>query len=206
MRTMMFALLAASTSALKLSRRAFAAGPASAALLGPRAAFAAPGPAATALSVFSASDPTKSPFQGYYKDPEHLDGYRIIKANVGLGELLVTGRDAPDGEEFVLTGVITSQFSAIIDFSPKGGPKNLPTRFKLVQGRPIIEFPDGNGWARISEKPAIPTVKPEVPMSQDKRSGLDKLRGAVDTGKLAGDAKDAGISLPSLSLPKLPFS
>ncbi|KAH8045530.1 GTPase [Aureococcus anophagefferens] len=164
MRTMMFALLAASTSALKLSRRAFAAGPA-------------------------ASDPTKSPFQGYYKDPEHLDGYRIIKANVGLGELLVTGRDAPDGEEFVLTGVITSQFSAIIDFSPKGGPKNLPTRFKLVQGRPIIEFPDGNGWARISEKPAIPTV--EVPMSQDKRSGLDKLRGAMDTGKLAGDAKDA---------------
>ncbi|KAH8046970.1 GTPase [Aureococcus anophagefferens] len=107
MRTMMFALLAASTSALKLSRRAFAAGPA-------------------------ASDPTKSPFQGYYKDPEHLDGYRIIKANVGLGELLVTGRDAPDGEEFVLTGVITSQFSAIIDFSPKGGPKNLPTRFKLT--------------------------------------------------------------------------
>ena len=75
-----------------------------------------------------------------------------------------------------------------------------------MQGRPIIEFPDGNGWARISEKPAIPTVKPEVPMSQDKRSGLDKLRGAMDTGKLAGDAKDAGISLPGLSLPKLPFS
>ena len=196
-------VVVAAANALSINRRAFAVG-----VAGVPAAASAAGPdgsaVSTALNMFSASDPTKSPFQGYYKDPEHLEGYRIIKASVDSGELTVTGRDAPDGDEFVLRGTITSQFSAIIDFSPKGGPKNLNARFQLVSGRPIVSFPDGNGWARISDKPAIPApvdLKREQPMQADKRSGLAKLRGALDTDQLQKDSQAAGFSFP-----KLPFS
>ena len=129
---------------------------------------------------------------------------RAMKALAAKEGAKGAAADAPDGDEFVLRGTITSQFSAIIDFSPKGGPKNLNARFQLVSGRPIVSFPDGNGWARISDKPAIPApvdLKREQPMQADKRSGLAKLRGALDTDQLQKDSQAAGFSFP-----KLPFS
>mmetsp|Transcript_7581 Transcript_7581/g.22484 ORF Transcript_7581/g.22484 Transcript_7581/m.22484 type:complete len:186 (+) Transcript_7581:181-738(+) len=177
-------LLVASTAALRLhSRRAFAVGVAVAPAAAATAAHAAPGDTfSTAMNVFTASDPTRSPFQGYYKDPEHMQGYRIVKADVPAGTLRVTGRDGPDDPEFSLDGVIVSQFTALIDFSAKGGPKNLPATFRLVQGRPVVEFPDGNGWARLSDKPVVPDPRDalrERPASEDKRSGLDKIRGSL---------------------------
>ena len=103
------------------------------------------------------------------------------------GTLQVRGRDSADGSEFVLDGEIISQFDAVIDFSPKGGPKRLAARFRLLPGgRPILEFPDGNAWARLSDKPD-PNVMAEIerdrianrPMSADKRSGFAKVMGAL---------------------------
>ena len=182
------ALLAAcnAVAALRLSRRHALAGIAAAPLV-PANAYAA-GNLGAALAVFSASNPTVSPFTGFYKDPEHLEGYRTIKADNYAGTLQVRGRDSADGSEFVLDGEIISQFDAVIDFSPKGGPKRLAARFKLLPGgRPILEFPDdGNAWARLSDKPD-PNVMAEIerdrianrPMSADTRSGFAKVMGAL---------------------------
>ena len=96
------ALLAAcnAVAALRLSRRQALAGIAAAPLV-PASAYAA-GNLGAALAVFSASNPTVSPFTGFYKDPEHLEGYRIIKADNYMGTLQVRGRDSAAGPEFVL--------------------------------------------------------------------------------------------------------
>ena len=98
------ALLAAcnaAVAALRLSRRHALAGVAGVAPLVPASAYAA-GNLGAALAVFSASNPTVSPFTGFYKDPEHMDGYRVIKADNYAGTLQVRGRDSADGPEFVL--------------------------------------------------------------------------------------------------------
>ena len=140
----------------------------------PASAYAA-GNLGAALAVFSASNPTVSPFTGFYKDPEHMDGYRVIKADNYMGTLQVRGRDSADGSEFVLDGEIISQFDAVIDFSPKGGPKRLAARFDCYRaGSAYLEFPDGSRWARLSDKPD-PNVMAEIerdrianrPMSAD---------------------------------------
>ena len=96
------ALLAAfnAVAALRLSRRQTLAGIAAAPLV-PANAYAA-GNLGAALAVFSASNPTVSPFTGFYKDPEHIEGYRTIKADNYMGTLQVRGRDSVDGPEFVL--------------------------------------------------------------------------------------------------------
>ena len=73
------ALLAAcnAVAALRLSRRTALAGIA-AALLVPANAYAA-GNLGAALAVFSAANPTVSPFTGSYKDPEHLEGLIVAR-------------------------------------------------------------------------------------------------------------------------------
>ena len=97
------ALLAAcnAVASLRLSRRQTLAGIAGVAPLVPANAYAA-GNLGAALAVFSAANPTVSPFTGFYKDPEHLEGYRVIKADNYAGTLQVRGRDSADGPEFVL--------------------------------------------------------------------------------------------------------
>ena len=71
------ALLAAcnAVASLRLSRRQTLAGIAGVAPLVPANAYAA-GNLGAALAVFSASNPTVSPFTGFYKDPEHLEDRR----------------------------------------------------------------------------------------------------------------------------------
>ena len=73
------ALLAAfnAVAALRLSRRQALAGVAAAPLV-PANAYAA-GNLGAALAVFSASNPTVSPFTGFYKDPEHLEGLIVAR-------------------------------------------------------------------------------------------------------------------------------
>ena len=100
MRCTLFLLTACSAAALRLSRRTALAGIAAAPLV-PANAYAA-GNLGAALAVFSAANPTVSPFTGFYKDPEHLEGYRVIKADNYMGTLQVRGRDSADGPEFVL--------------------------------------------------------------------------------------------------------
>ena len=145
MRRTLALLTACSAAALRLSRRTALAGIAAAPLV-PAKAYAA-GNLGAALAVFSASNPTVSPFTGFYKDPEHLEGYRIIKADNYMGTLQVRGRDSADGSEFVLDGEIISQFDAVIDFSPKGGPAAARATFSALTG--MLRFADGNAWTRV---------------------------------------------------------
>ena len=74
------ALLAAcnAVAALRLSRRQALAGIAGVAPLVPANAYAA-GNLGAALAVFSAANPTVSPFTGSYKDPEHLEGLIVAR-------------------------------------------------------------------------------------------------------------------------------
>ena len=74
------ALLAAcnAVAALRLSRRQALAGVAGVAPLVPANAYAA-GNLGAALAVFSAANPTVSPFTGSYKDPEHLEGLIVAR-------------------------------------------------------------------------------------------------------------------------------
>ena len=67
----------------------------------------------------------------------------------------------------------------------------MAARFKLLSGgRPILEFPDGNAWARLSDKPD-PNVMAEIerdrvqnrPMADDKRSGFAKVMGLLSEDK-----------------------
>eukprot|EP00306_Pavlova_sp_CCMP459_P004770 CAMPEP_0185158680 /NCGR_PEP_ID=MMETSP1139-20130426/2561_1 /TAXON_ID=298111 /ORGANISM="Pavlova sp., Strain CCMP459" /LENGTH=465 /DNA_ID=CAMNT_0027723825 /DNA_START=95 /DNA_END=1492 /DNA_ORIENTATION=- len=80
---------------------------------------------------------------GRYSDPNHPRGYRDITVTKGVAT--ITGRDEPDGAEWRLTANVDGD-SALIDFSPKGGPKGLLA--KLGAGK--ISFPDGNAWTKMS--------------------------------------------------------
>lgn len=48
--------------------------------------------------------------------------------------------------QWKVVGTVTGN-DIIIDFSPKGGPKDVKATFVIGKG---ITFPDGNVWSRIS--------------------------------------------------------
>lgn len=56
--------------------------------------------------------------------------------------------DRPTREElWKVTGKVgRSNVDAVIDFSPKGGPKDLTAKFESGG----IVFPDGNKWTKVS--------------------------------------------------------
>lgn len=85
-----------------------------------------------------------SPWAGRYTDPFHPTGYRDI--SVRGRDLSIAGRDDPKGQAWALSATINADgVTALIDFSPKGGPKNLLAR---LQGNTIV-FPDGNKWTKV---------------------------------------------------------
>lgn len=82
---------------------------------------------------------------GIYSDPNHPTGYRIVRATKG-GKVYVTLRDDPksdavdvEGLKKVGSGYIT------IDFSPKGGPKDIMAVVKVDK----LVFADGNTWTKL---------------------------------------------------------
>lgn len=78
-----------------------------------------------------------SPWVGRYSDPNHPTGFRDV--TVSGSDLTIVGRDSPTGAEWTLRArVDASGLASTIDFSPKGGPRDLPA--KLVSGK--IVFPD----------------------------------------------------------------
>jgi hypothetical protein len=162
-----FATAVASTSALApnsfpetgVSRRGafgmLGAGAAAAFLMQPQAANAA-----------AAKTGAASPFTGDYNDPNHPECLRQVKV---VGAPLradgtrsqyplieVTGYDGK-GDSKICTdrptrddlwkvqGTVKSTNSAVIDFSPKGGPTNLLATYE--DGG--IVFPDGNKWTKV---------------------------------------------------------
>mmetsp|Transcript_10429 Transcript_10429/g.10024 ORF Transcript_10429/g.10024 Transcript_10429/m.10024 type:complete len:162 (-) Transcript_10429:268-753(-) len=121
------------------------------------------GVAATTVALISSS--TTAPaqasqgaeaFVGTFSDPiNHPGGKRTIRLlddkKVGdyqLAEILGGGgRGEP--QSYVLPAVITGDRTIIIDFSPKGGPKDFAG--VLDTGGDIKFLRDGNRWPRLKE-------------------------------------------------------
>jgi hypothetical protein len=85
---------------------------------------------------------------GSYADPNHPNCKRIIEV-VDDTVATLTGTDGnpgcpPDGsgDPWTLTGIVEGGNSIFVDFTPKGGPKDL----KGVFDGTGIEWPDGNKW------------------------------------------------------------
>jgi len=76
---------------------------------------------------------------GTWKDPAHPGGYRKISL-VG-NNAIINGADE-DGKPWKVKGVLQGN-SIIIDFTPKGGPKDVEGKYVVGKG---IVFPDGNTW------------------------------------------------------------
>ncbi|GMI14699.1 hypothetical protein TrVE_jg1575 [Triparma verrucosa] len=83
--------------------------------------------------------------EGVYSDPNHPKGYRSITTSAS--KLTIEGSDtSKTSKTWELTGSLGEGDAIVIDFSPKGGPKNLPGKF-VGDG---IVFPDGNKWPKVS--------------------------------------------------------
>jgi len=144
-----------------LATRAFAA--AAAAVIAVRSADAAlPGAALPVVSdqrlgstllvaavADSKAEAAATSFQGVFKDPKHPNGYRILVGDAG-NKGMMTLQDEPDGMIYSIpimskTSEKTGQVSLTIDFSVKGGPKDVVA---ILNKDSSISFPDGNLWTK----------------------------------------------------------
>mmetsp|Transcript_15805 Transcript_15805/g.22286 ORF Transcript_15805/g.22286 Transcript_15805/m.22286 type:complete len:154 (+) Transcript_15805:144-605(+) len=93
-------------------------------------------------------------FTGAYSDPKHPNCARLVAIEGTTA--LVSGADGnpgcPTGEgrPWKLVGKVSGD-EIFIDFSPKGGPKDLTGVWEGGKN-PGIRFPDGNKWV-LSGKP-----------------------------------------------------
>merc|ERR1711879_606130 len=78
---------------------------------------------------------------GNYSDPNHPGGFRTIEMNGAVAS--IQGVDGFGAQPWTLVGKVTGN-SVRIDFSPKGGPKDLQGQF---DGSGIV-FSDGNRWSK----------------------------------------------------------
>ncbi len=86
------------------------------------------------------------PLNGIYSDPNHLEGYRIVRALYGSNDALVTLQDKPNGPVISVNGKIVGT-TVTLDFSAKGGPRDVVA---TLVGDDKLSFPDGNTWTKIS--------------------------------------------------------
>jgi hypothetical protein len=91
---------------------------------------------------------------GSYSDPNHPNCQRIIQANKeSPSDFVLTGTDgnpgcSPDGigqKTFQLVGKVDNDANIYVDFSPKGGPKDLKGLYDVKLR--AITWPDGNVWS-----------------------------------------------------------
>ena len=113
--------------------------------------------AGTMLSFLSFGSPSfagdGSGFVGTYSDPINHPGgtrtIRLLEAKVGDYQLAEVAGGGGRGEpkQYVLPAVVVGDRAIIIDFSPKGGPKDFTG---TLDGSTGIKFPrDGNLWPRL---------------------------------------------------------
>lgn len=142
-------------------------------------------PALPALAV-SARTGQSSPFTGEYDDPNHpgcLRSVKVVGAKLGPDgrrerqpTAYVKGTDQKEGEKscsgtpeltdvWSIQGKVAESGDEIfIDFSSKGGPKNLVGKLDTFGGVEGIVFPDGNKWTKVaggtpSRRPPAVTLK-----------------------------------------------
>lgn len=76
-----------------------------------------------------------------YTDPNHDGAPRIISIKKN-GKLTIVGRDKLGGPKWEISGTIDRNHDAVLDFSSKGGPKNI--KANILPSR--VKFGDGNIW------------------------------------------------------------
>mmetsp|Transcript_2289 Transcript_2289/g.3151 ORF Transcript_2289/g.3151 Transcript_2289/m.3151 type:complete len:149 (+) Transcript_2289:97-543(+) len=94
------------------------------------------------------------PFSGSYADPFHPNCKRVIELVSGSNMASLTGTDGtpgcpPDGSgrAWKLSGIVDGS-NILVDFSPKGGPRNLKGFYDTTAPEGI-KWPDGNKWAKL---------------------------------------------------------
>mmetsp|Transcript_2599 Transcript_2599/g.3826 ORF Transcript_2599/g.3826 Transcript_2599/m.3826 type:complete len:184 (-) Transcript_2599:127-678(-) len=95
----------------------------------------------------STDDIPPSSINGIYTDPNHPNGYRIVRV-IDDFPTVVTLQDEPDGPIITCDGdVKTSSGTTTItlDLSKKGGPKDITATL----GKDKLIFPDGNAWTKL---------------------------------------------------------
>ncbi len=75
-----------------------------------------------------------------YRDPKHSDAKRYVSVKNNM--IYIRGADGPSDKEWKVKGKINKDNTTILDFSSKGGPKNIKA---TIKGRKIV-FSDGNFW------------------------------------------------------------
>ena len=119
-------------------------------LAGPAAGCVA---AAAVLAASAGPALAASPLEGRYSDPLHPGCTRTVSVTAGK----VTGADGAgsDGackagepvKEWALAATFAKDGQSMkVDFSPKGGPKDVTGTWN---GKDGITFPDGNTWAKL---------------------------------------------------------
>merc|ERR1719380_60053 len=78
---------------------------------------------------------------GTWNDPAHPGCTRKIAVNGS--KAFISGADE-DGKKWRVTGEVQGK-SIIVDFTPKGGPKDIEAKYVIGKG---LVFPDGNVWSK----------------------------------------------------------
>lgn len=113
--------------------------------------------AAAALLTLARPDEARaagdaSAFEGTYSDPiNHPGGTRTIRlldAKVGDYQLAEVSGGGGIGEpkSYILPAIVIGDRAIVIDFSPKGGPKDFTG---VLEGGNIKFLRDGNKWPRL---------------------------------------------------------
>jgi hypothetical protein len=104
--------------------------------------------------VAGAASSGAAAFEGTYSDPiNHPGGKRTIRLlpeMVGDYQLaeVVGGGGIGEPKNYVLPAMVLGDRAIIIDFSPKGGPRDFSG---VLNGKDIKFIRDGNTWPRLSE-------------------------------------------------------
>merc|ERR1719248_469560 len=122
--------------------------------------------AAVAVALVSGAGPAAaaaggSPLGGKYSDPNHPGG--ACEAGKPVKEWSLSAVVAKDGQ------------SLTVDFSPKGGPKDLTGKWN---GKDGISWPDGNTWTKQQS-----SVNVDYPTKAD--AGTDLGKGAWTPDRLS---------------------
>jgi hypothetical protein len=103
-------------------------------------------------SEASASASDGSAFVGTYSDPINHPGgtrtIRLLEEKVGDYQLAEVAGGGGIGEpkSYVLPAVVIGDRAIVIDFTPKGGPRDFTG---VIEGNSIKFLRDGNKWPRL---------------------------------------------------------
>ena len=108
----------------------------------------------TTTTLRTANSSSSSVFNGKYSDPNHPGCLRGIERVRSTTKAKVFGEDGTPGcqadgqketKKWELEGELRGENEILIDFSKKGGPKNLLGKWT---GSGVL-FPDGNTWSKL---------------------------------------------------------